>query len=78
MTKKEKLTRLDELVLDRQIKLLESKDDEKIAMLSDMSTSINYLRNNAVVADKEKSTVEKDTAKRLAEAKKRRRKNESK
>jgi hypothetical protein len=75
MTKKEKLVRLDELVLNRQIQLLETNNT---AELSDLTPTINYLRNNAVVADKEKSTVEKDTAKRLAEAKARRKNNESK
>jgi len=74
MTKKEKLAKLDELVLDRQIELMVKGET---AELSDLTPSINYLRNNAVVADKEKSTIEKDTKKRLAEAKARRKKNES-
>ena len=56
--------------------IMESKDDAQIAKLSDLTTPMNYLRNNAVVADKTKSTIEKDTKKRLDEAKERRRKNE--
>ncbi len=72
MNKKEKLIRLDELILDTMVSVLESKDEDKLAMLSDLTPAINYLRNNSVVADKEKSTVEKDTIKRLAEAKARR------
>ena len=69
MTKTEKLLKLDELVLDRQLELLKSGDTE---LLSDLTPSINYLRNNAVLSEKPKSTVEKDTAKRLREAKERR------
>ncbi len=77
MTKKEKLVKLDTQVLDSMIDILSSKDEAKIAGLSDLTPAINYLRNNAVVADKEKSTVEKDTEERLKLAQARRAKNES-
>jgi hypothetical protein len=78
-TKKEKLKKLDELVLNRMISILGKDDGEAYTdELKDLTPVINYLRNNAMVADKEKSTIEKDTAKRLAEAKARRKKNESK
>ena len=73
-SKKEKLEELDGLILDQQ---LEWMRDKKTEFLSDLTPTINYLRNNAVVAEKEKSTLEKDTKKRLAEAKKRRKDNES-
>jgi len=73
-TKKEKLEELDGLILDQQ---LEWMNEGKTEFLSDLTPTINYLRNNAVVAEKEKSTLEKDTKKRLAEAQKRRKKNES-
>jgi len=76
MTKKEKLEKLDTLLLDKMIDIMDGK--EEMGLLKDLSTPMNYLRNNSVVADKTKSTIEKDTKKRLAEAKERRRKNESK
>ena len=77
MTKKEKLKKLDEAILDKMITIMESNDDDQLVMLRDLATPMNYLRNNSVLADKEKSTVENDTKKRLAEAKARRKKNES-
>ena len=77
MTKKEKLERLDTLLIDKMIGIMEDKGGD-LGDLKDLSTPMNYLRNNAVVAEKEKSTIEKDTAKRLKEAKKRRADNESK
>ena len=39
--------------------------------MTELSVAVNYLKSNAVVSEKAKSTVEDDTAKRLA-AKKRR------
>ena len=75
MTKKEKLIKLDGLVLDKMIDILD--DDGDLGDMSSLTPTINYLRNNAVVADKEKGTIEKDTKKRLAEAKKRRAKGDA-
>ena len=76
MSKKEKLIELDELLLDIQIAFLKDKQRIQDMSPSDLAVFSNYLRNNSVVAEKEKSTVEKDTKKRLAEAEKRRAKRE--
>ena len=72
MTKKEKLETLDGLVLDKMLEIMESEDDRNLQKLSDLTVPMNYLRNNQVVAEKARSSVEEDTKKRLAEAKKRR------
>lgn len=72
MTKKEKeekLAELDENVLDLLIKNTGENGDT--SLLTELSVAVNYLKSNAVVSEKAKSTVEDDTAKRLA-AKKRR------
>ena len=76
--KKQKLEDLDTLLLDRMIDIMKTKDVDKIATLSDLSVPMNYLRNNAVVADKSKSSVEKDIQENLNRAKQRRKDNESK
>ena len=78
MTAKEKkaqLERLDEQVLDLMIKATSSGGDT--GTLTELSVAVNYLKSNMVVQEKEKSTLEKDTKKRLAEAKARRKNNES-
>ena len=75
--KKQKLEDLDTLLLDRMIDIMKTKDVDKIATLSDLSVPMNYLRNNAVVADKSKSSVEKDIQENLNRAKQRRKDNES-
>jgi len=76
--KQKKMEKLDELLLDKMIDIMESKDKDAIDELSTLSTPMNYLKNNQIVADKSKSTVEEETEKRLAEARKRRAKGESK
>ena len=78
MTKKEKLEKLDELLIDRMLDIMSDEDDNAIRALSDLTVAMNYLKNNAVVAEKTKGSIEKDTEKRLAEAKQRREANESK
>jgi len=47
-------------------------------MLRDLSTPINYLRNNALVEEKKRDDVGDEVKKKLAEAKERRANNESK
>lgn len=72
MTKKEKedkLAELDDNVLGLLIK--NTGEDGDTSLLTELSVAVNYLKSNAVVSEKAKSTVEDDTAKRLA-AKKRR------
>jgi len=76
-TKKEKLENLDELLLTLMINIMEDVDEEKVEELSSLSVPMNYLRNNQVVSDKPRSTVEDDTKKRLEAAAKRRAKKES-
>ena len=75
-TKKEKLETLDTLLLDKMIDILENGYDEDLDLLSSLSVPMNMLRNNQVLSEKPKSTVEEDTKKRIAEAKKRRAKGE--
>ncbi|HEB37627.1 MAG TPA: hypothetical protein ENI14_03080 [Thermoplasmatales archaeon] len=75
-TKKEKLETLDTLLLDKMIDILESGNDEDLDLLSSLSVPMNYLRNNQVLSEKPKSTVEEDTKKRLQAAKDRRAKGE--
>ena len=77
MNKEEKLKQLDKLVLDKMIEILD-KHPEDLDMLKDLSTPINYLRNNALVEEKKRDDVSDDIKKKLAEAKKRRAKNDSK
>jgi len=75
MAKKEELIQLDDLVRNKMIEIMEGGDTEE---LSDLTPIINYLRNNQVVSDKPKSTIEEDTKKRLEQARKRRAKGDSK
>jgi len=75
MTKKEKLKQLDEQTLDLQLEATAEGGD--LGILTMLTPTINYLRNNSVIEEKEKSTLEKDTQKRLKEAQERRDKNES-
>jgi hypothetical protein len=72
MTEKEKqkkLKELDELVLDRMIDMV---DKRKYDELSDLSVAVNYLKSNAVVAEKSKGTIEEEVKERKAKAAKRR------
>ena len=73
MTKQEKLTALDTKILDKMIDILDSKDG--LQELSLLSVPVNYLKANAVVSEKPKSSVEEDMKKRLEEAEKRRKAN---
>lgn len=69
MTKKERLDRIEQLTEEYMIKFLENGDTHKLA---DLATPSNYLAKNSKVAEKEKSSLEDDIKKRVAEAKKRR------
>lgn len=70
MTKQDKLDKLDELLLDRMIDIMDGKRDTK--ELSDLATVSNYLAKNNVVAEKKKSSTEEYIKNRVEEAKKRR------
>ena len=72
MTKEEKqnkLNKLDELLLDKMLKIME---DGNIADLPDLASASNYLAKNQMVAEKEKSTIEDDIKKRQKKAEDRR------
>ena len=77
MNKKQKLDKLDELLLDKLISIMDSNDDEQLEGLSNLTVPMNYLKNNMVVAEKEKSTADDNIKKRLKEAEVRRAKNKS-
>lgn len=69
MTKKERLDKIEQLTEELMIKFLESGETERLA---ELATPSNYLAKNSKVAEKEKSSLEDDIKKRVAEAKKRR------
>ena len=67
MNKQNKLARLDELVLDRMIKLIET---EETNLLAELSNPIAYLKANEVVEKrKETNDVVEERKKKLAEVK---------
>ena len=77
MTDKEKklqLARLDEQVLDLMIKA--TAEGGNTGLLTELSVPVNYLKSNAVITEKERSTNEDSIKKRVQEAKERRKKNE--
>jgi len=69
MSKEEDLTKLDRLVREKMISCLENN---KTDMLPELNPVVSYLSKNNVVAEKSKSTVEEDIAKKIADAKARR------
>jgi len=77
MNKKQKLDKLDELLLDKLISIMESDSELELEGLSNLTVPMNYLKNNMVVAEKEKSTADDNIKKRLKEAEVRRAKNKS-
>jgi len=77
MTKKEKLKKLDELVLDKMMSILSSPDSDT-SELKDLATVTNYLKANSVVEEKERDDVTDEIKRKLEEAKKRREKGVSK
>ena len=74
MSKDQKLEKLDDLLLDEMISIMEKgkKNPDEYDKLSSLATVSNYLAKNNRVADKKKSTVEEDINKRKEEARKRR------
>ena len=77
MGKKEDLETLDDLIRSRMITILQVEDGS-LDELSSLSVPVNYLKANAVVSEKPKSTVEDDVKKRREAAEKRRKAGESK
>lgn len=71
MTKADKLKKLDDLVLDRMITFI---DQNKIELLSELSTAVQYLKANQVVEPPKPHGADPVEArkKKLEEAKKRR------
>ena len=74
--KEEKLKQLDENVLG--LLITNTGDDGDTSLLTELSVAVNYLKSNAVVSEKSKSTIEDDIKANLEEAKKRRKSGESK
>jgi len=73
MNKQEKLKKLDDLLLNKMIKIMEEDTTEELA---DLATLSNYLAKNNMVQDKEKSSLEETIKAKVKEAEERR-KNES-
>ena len=74
--KEEKLKQLDENVLNLLIKNTGENGDS--SLLTELSVAVNYLKSNAVVAEKERSTSEDGIKNRVKKAEERRAKKESK
>lgn len=73
-----KLEKLDELLLDRMIDIMNDNDIERIDELASLSTPMHYLRNNSLVSDKKADSIEEKSKKRLEEARIRREEGKSK
>lgn len=72
MTKQEKLTLLDNLVLDKMLEFIESNETHRLA---ELSTASVYLKNNEVVETKKQSDdVVEARKKKLEEVKAKREK----
>ena len=71
--KDRKLKQLDEQVLDLLIK--HTGVDGDTSLLTELSVGVNYLKSNAVVSEKERSTNEDGIRKRVQKAEERRAKN---
>ena len=74
--KEELLLELDENVLNLLIKNTGENGDS--SLLTELSVAVNYLKSNAVVAEKERSTNEDGIKNRVKKAEERRAKKESK
>jgi len=76
--KSEKLNKLDELVLDKMISILDEEDGD-LKDLGDLNTAVQYLaKNNIIEGKKATDSVEDRVKKQLKEAEKRRKIGESK
>ena len=73
--KDRKLKQLDENVLNLLIKNTGENGDS--SLLTELSVAVNYLKSNAVVSEKPKDSSDDYMKKKVAEAKKRRAKNDS-
>ena len=72
--KDRKLKQLDEQVLDLLIK--HTGVDGDTSLLTELSVGVNYLKSNQVVSEKPRDSSDDYMKKKVAEAKKRRAKNE--
>ncbi len=71
-SKSEKLNKLDELVLDKMISILDT-DDGDLKDLGDLNTAVQYLaKNNIIEGKKAADSIEDKVKKQLKDAKKRR------
>ena len=69
MDKKQKLEKLDALLLDKMIELIE---DGELEELGSLSVAVSYVSKNNLVEDKKLSTNEDAIAERLKKAQARR------
>lgn len=76
--KDEKLEKLDDLVLDAMIDIMEKGKGkpDMYSYLSDLATPSNYLAKNNKTAEKKKASVEDEVKRRAEEAEKRRKNRE--
>ena len=73
--KEDKLKQLDENVLNLLIKNTGENGDS--SLLTELSVAVNYLKSNQVVAEKPKDSSDDYMKKKVAEAKKRRARDDS-
>ncbi len=72
MNKQEKLDKLDGLVLDRMLDILDEEDGE-LRDLGDLNTAIQYLaKNNVIQGKQQEDSVEEKVKQQLKAAEKRR------
>jgi hypothetical protein len=69
MTKKDKLKKLDEDILDSMMTMVAEKNFEDIPLLS---TAINYLKANEITEERERDTAEDEVKRKVKEANERR------
>ncbi len=69
MTKADRLSKIEEYY---ELQLIKCFENDETNMIPEMASVGSYLAKNAMVAEKAKSSVEIDIAKRLKEAEKRR------
>lgn len=74
MNKMEKLKKLDDMLLDEMLSIMEEGATER---LGDLATLSNYLAKNNQIAEKQKSSLEDEIKDKVSKAQKRRDKIES-
>ena len=75
VTKNDKLNKLDGLLLDKMIGIMESGETE---LLPELTSVISYLKGNNLTEDKQSSTIEEEIKLKVKEANDRRESKKSK